>query len=396
MFTINEPLAYVALLMGVAGGLLALEKYTKWKIFKIVPPLVWMYIILMVLCTLGIFNDPGNVCANTYSSLKNNLLYAMVFVMLLKCDFKKIMKISGKIITIFLAGSFTIGVGFFIGYPLFGSIIGNGSSGAVSALYASWVGGSANMAGMQEALNVDSGTYACALALDTVWYSLWIAILLLSVRIAPKWNRATKANVSELSKIAEAANKEAANKEKRTTVADWMFLLGLSLAVSALSQWVGGAMSDGFAGIGLKAFGSGTCSILFVTVLGIICANTPLGKLPAAEELSGVYLYAVVALLASTASLTELISAPMWIIYGLFVIIVHICLMFILSKIFHWDLCMVSTASLANIGGSASAPIVASAFDPSYAGIGVLMGVLGEACGNFAGLGMNALLRLFN
>ena len=69
--------------------------------------------------------------------------------------------------------------------------------------------------------------------------------------------------------------------------------------------------------------------------------------------------------------------------------------MFLLSKLFKWDLCMVSTASLANIGGSASAPIVASAYDASYAGIGVLMGVLGAAVGNFAGLSMGAILSLF-
>lgn len=69
--------------------------------------------------------------------------------------------------------------------------------------------------------------------------------------------------------------------------------------------------------------------------------------------------------------------------------------MFILSKLFHWDLCMCSTASVACIGGTATAPIIATAYDTSYAGIGVLMGVLGGAVGNFMGLGMGALLRMF-
>ena len=101
---------------------------------------------------------------------------------------------------------------------------------------------------------------------------------------------------------------------------------------------------------------------LFVTVLGLVCAMTPLGKVPAVEELSSVYLYAVVSLLASTASVTDLLAAPMWVVYGFFILAVHVILMFFLSKLFHWDLCMVSTASLANIGGAASAPIVASAY----------------------------------
>lgn len=122
---------------------------------------------------------------------------------------------------------------------------------------------------------------------------------------------------------------------------------------------------------------------------------TPLGKLPAISELSTVYLYAVVSLLASTATLADLISAPMWVVYGLLILLIHIVLMFVLAKIFHWDLCMCSTASVACIGGSASAPIIATAYDGAFAGIGVLIGVLGAAVGNFLGLGMGALLQLF-
>ena len=134
---------------------------------------------------------------------------------------------------------------------------------------------------------------------------------------------------------------------------------------------------------------------VFVSVLGLVCAQTKLGKVPAVEELSSVYLYLVVSLLASKASLVDLVSAPMWIVAGLVILVIHVVIYFILSKLFHWDLCMVSTASLANIGGSASAPIVASAYNPAYAGIGVLMGVFGAAIGNFCGIAMAYILQLF-
>ena len=73
----------------------------------------------------------------------------------------------------------------------------------------------------------------------------------------------------------------------------------------------------------------------------------------------------------------------MWVLYGVLILVVHVALMFLLSKIFRWDLCMVSTASVANIGGSASAPIIACAYNDSFAGIGVIMGVLGAAIGMF-------------
>ncbi len=396
MFTITNGFTYIAFLMFLAGGLLALEKYTKWKVFNVVPPLVWIYVLNMIFCTMGLY--ASDVCSAVYSALKNNLLYAMIFVMLLRCDFRKLAKLGGRMIAIFLGCSLTLGLGFLVFYPILMGPLGGGEKtwAAVAALYASWVGGSANMAAMQDALPVDSGAYSCALALDTVCYSVWIALLLLAVRYANKWNKATKANTSGLDAIAAAANAEVEkDKARKATSGDWIFLIGLSLLVSAISQSVGAAMNAGLANVGLDMFDKGTCTTVFVTVLGLICAMTPLGKLPAVEEMSNIYLYAVVSLLASTASVTDLLSAPMWVVYGMLVLVLHVVVMFILSKIFHWDLCMVSTASLANIGGSASAPIVATAYDASFAGIGVLMGVLGAAIGNLLVLGMGAIIHMF-
>ena len=122
---------------------------------------------------------------------------------------------------------------------------------------------------------------------------------------------------------------------------------------------------------------------------------TRLGKLPARDELSNLYLYAVISLLASQASLTALVDAPIWIAYGFAVLLIHGALLFFLAKLFRWDLCLVSTASLANVGGTASAPIVATAYNPAFAGVGILMAVLGAAIANFCGVGMAAVLQLF-
>ena len=389
---ITNGFMYIAFLMCLAGILLALEKYTKWKIFNIVPPLVWIYVLNMIFCTMGLYHSKEVSAA--YKALKNNLLYAMIFVMLLRCDFRKLAKLGGRMVAIFLGCSLTLFVGFIVGYPIFKGSLGSDTWGAVAALYASWVGGSANMAAMQAALPVDAGAYSCALALDTVCYSVWIALLLLMVRYASKWNNAVKADTSKLQAVADAAAAEVAKEKKQAGGADWIFLIGLSLIVSAISQYVGASLNGALRDVGLAMFDKGSMTTLFVTVLGLVCAMTPLGKVPAVEELSSVYLYAVVSLLASTASVTDLLAAPMWVVYGFFILAVHVILMFFLSKLFHWDLCMVSTASLANIGGAASAPIVASAYDASYAGIGVLMGVLGAAVGNFAGMICGAILKM--
>ena len=393
---ITNGFTYIAFLMFVAGFLLFLQKNTKWKVFDYVPPLVWIYVLHMIFCTFGLYDMAET--KPVYNGLKNNLLYAMIFVMLLRCDFRKLAKLGPRMIAIFLGGSITLALGTIIGYPIFVNSMGGAEKtwAAVAALYASWVGGSANMAAMAAAFesSLDSGAYGAALALDTVCYSVWIALLLMAVKIAPKWNKICKADTSKLDEVANVANAQLSEK-KTASAGDWIFMIGLSLIVSAGGQKLGSIVDSGLCAIGLDMFGSSTCTTLVVTLFGLICALTPMGKLPAVEELSSVYLYTVVSLLASRASLTDLVSAPMWVVYGMFILLVHVITYFILSKLFKWDLCMVSTASLANIGGSASAPIVATAYDPNFAGIGVLMGIFGQAIGNFAGLAMGYLLKLF-
>lgn len=388
---ITNGFTYIAFLMFVAGALLFLQKHTKWKIFDLVPPLVWIYVLHMVFCTVGLY-DLAETKA-TYNSFKNNLLYAMIFVMLLRCDFRKLAKLGPRMIAIFLGCSLTLAIGTIAAYPLFVNSMGGGEKtwAAVAALYASWVGGSANMAAMEAAFSIDAGAYGAALALDTVCYSVWIALLLLAVKIAPKWDKTCKADTSKLNEVANVANAQLTEK-KAASYGDWIFLIGISLIVSVFGQQLGSLLDGGLCAIGLNMFGASTCTTLIVTLFGLICAVTPMGKLPAVEDLSSIYLYVVVSLLASRASLVDLVSAPMWIVYGFGILLIHVVLMFVMSKIFKWDLCMVSTASLANIGGPASAPIVATAYNPNFAGIGVLMGILGQAIGNLCGLGMGAIL----
>ena len=118
---ITNGFMYIAFLMCLAGILLALEKYTKWKIFNVVPPLVWIYVLNMIFCTLGLYHSKEVSAA--YKALKNNLLYAMIFVMLLRCDFRKLAKLGGRMVAIFLGCSLTLFVGFIVGYPIFNSFM---------------------------------------------------------------------------------------------------------------------------------------------------------------------------------------------------------------------------------------------------------------------------------
>ncbi|HLR20548.1 MAG TPA: DUF819 family protein [Tissierellaceae bacterium] len=383
---ITNGFTYIALLVFFSAMLVAVRKLTNWKIFEFVPPIVMVYLFNMLFATINLWDMEATSYA--FSATKNNLLYAMIFVMLLRCDFRKLAKLGGRMISIFMGGAISIIVGFILIFILFKGVLGAESWRGMAALAASWVGGSANMAAMQDALSVPEADFGAALIVDTVFYSIWLAIMLVLVPFKSKWNKIMKADTSKLEDVAAATTAEINKEDKDLDFSSLFTLLGLSLIISAITQNLGEVLAFGM-------IDSGTMTVLLVTIIGLIAALSPLGEMAGVEEMSNMYLYVVISLLASRAGLNEILDAPMWLIAGLFVLIIHIILMVVFSKLFRWDLCMVTTASVANIGGAASAPIVSSAYDRSYVGIGVLMGVLGSAVGNIMGLIAANIMRLF-
>lgn len=384
---ITNGFTYIAFLIFFAAMLVVVRDKTKWKVFDFVPPIVMVYLFFMLFSTINLWDMEAT--APAYSAVKNNLLYAMIFVMLLRCDFRKLAKLSGRMIAIFMGSAVSISIAFILVYPLFKGSLGVDSWRGLAALGASWIGGSGNMAAMQDALAVPPADFGAALIVDTVIYSVWLAFLLILTPFAARFNKVMKADTSKLEAVAAATSAEVNIEKKSLDFSSILTLLGLSLLVSALCQTIGPKIAFG------NIFTGGTMTVLLVTAVGLVAALSPLGKMAGIEEMSNVYLYVVIGLLASRAGLFDLLAAPMWLLAGILVMILHIVLMLVFSKIFKWDLTMITTASMASIGGAASAPIVSSAYDPSYAGIGVLMGVLGAAVGNVFGLLIANIMKIF-
>lgn len=188
-------------------------------------------------------------------------------------------------------------------------------------------------------------------------------MLLMAVPLEKVWNSIFNAQVVSLEET-EDARRAAEQSYKKVDGASLTILLGISLMASALSQVVGKGIASHISGPMGSVFNDSACTMLIVTLLGLVAALSPIGRITGAEALSTMYLYAVISLLASRAGLNELLDAPMWLIASMLVFAVHVVGMLFLSKLFHFDLCMVSTASLANIGGSASSPIIAAAYNP--------------------------------
>jgi len=380
---ITSGFTYIAFLIFFAGVMVMLEKKTQAKIFNVLPPVVLIYLITMLMCTVSLWDMKATKPA--YTVLKNNLLYAMIFLFLLRCDIRKVLKLGPRMLVGFFSATFTIMIGFIISYAIFHNYMDPGSWKALGALCGSWIGGSGNMIAIQAALDVKEGAMAYALVVDSIDYSIWVMFLLWAVSLAPKFNAWTGADTTALDAVSKRLEEaDAANKES-ISFASLIFLLGLGLLVSALGQDVGGVI-HGALKTALPMIDKATWIVLLVTVLGLLGAITPLAKLKGGPELSNLMLYSVIALLASRASLLELKDAPLWILAGFVILGIHGGLFLAIAKFAKLDMFTCGVASLANIGGTASAPILAGTYSGSLVPVGVLMALIGYAVGTPLGL----------
>ena len=385
---ITNGFTYIAVLIFLAAFLVWLQKYTKWKFFDYVPPIVLLYLVTMIMCTLNVWDLKATKPA--YSALKNNILYAMIFLMLLRCDIRKILKLGPKMLGGFFAASVSIGIGFIATYAILHGVLGAGSWKALGALCGSWMGGSGNMIAVQAALDIGEADMAYALVVDSIDYSIWVMFLLWAINLAPKFNKWVKADTTTLDEVSRKLEDDAKANDGKITFVNIIFLLGLSLVVSAFGQNIGTAI-NGVAPFLDKA----TWTVLLITLAGLVGAITPIGKMAGTSELSNVMLYSVVALLASRASFLELTDAPIWIIAGFMILAIHGIILVLLAKIFKLDMFKCGVASLANIGGSASAPILAGAYSGALVPVGVLMALMGYVIGTGGGLIVAHIMSLF-
>ncbi|MFI3249339.1 MAG: DUF819 family protein [Eubacteriales bacterium] len=386
---ITSGFTYFAVLVALAATLVGLEKTTGSKLFKFAPPIVLMYLLCMVLCTMNLWDLAETSAA--YGNTRNNILYGMIFLMMIRCDVRKIVKLGPKMIGGFLAASLSIGLGFIITYALFSSALGADAWKALAALCGSWMGGSGNMMAIQAALDISEGDMVYALVIDSIDYSIWVMFLLWVINFAPQFNKWSKADTSVLDEVCARLEAESADEKASPITFESLFaLFGMALLASALCQNVGTYL-QATVGIMDKA----TWIVVVITVLGLGCAVTPIGKIAGASELSSMFLYTVVGLLASRATLAELSDAPLWIAAGFVILAIHAGIMIVLAKIFKLDMFTCGVASLANIGGTASAPILAGSYSPALVPVGVLMALIGYVVGTGGGLLVANIMKMF-
>ena len=360
---------------------------TAKRIFRFAPPVVLIYLGMMFLCTVHFWDLDST--KNVYVQLKNPLLYAMLFIMLLRCDMKIIIKLGPRMLLGFLAATLSIGLGFVISYALFQALLGNEAWKSLGALCGSWMGGGGNMLAIQAALQVDEGSMAYALVMDSICGTVYIMFLLWTIGRADHFNRWTKADTRLIDSVGHSLRQAAAENEKKFTWQNLLILLGCGFLISALSEHVGA-----FINRYISFLDQTTWTVLVVTLLGILFAMTPLGRLKGTEEVSNVMLYIVIAMLASRADLSAIGNAPAWLLCGLVILAIHIIIMIAIAKLCRMDLFTCCVASLANIGGTATAPVLAGAYSNYLVPVGIIMALLGYVVGTGGGLFVARLMSL--
>ena len=389
---IKDGFMYLATLIFIAAVLVNLPKIIKGKkaevFFNFAPPIVLIYLGMMLLCTFKLWDLSSTT--EIYQSVKNPILYAMLFIMLLRCDLKKIARLGPKMLIGFFAASVSIGLGFFISYAIFHNLLGEGAWKALGALCGSWMGGSGNMLAIQAALDVDEATMAYTLVMDSFCVTFYVPFLLWAIGRHEKFNKWTKADTSVIDGVGAALEAEAKANTKPLVWQNIILLVGSGFLASAVSVKLGPMVH-----MVLPVFDASTWTVLIITAAGVLLAMTPFGKLKGTEEVSNTMLYIVVALIASRADLTAVGNAHIWILSGFVILIVHGVILVALAKILRMDLFTCCVASLANIGGTATAPVLAGTYSNALVPVGIIMALLGYVIGTGGGLIVAQLMSIF-
>lgn len=370
---ISSPLVYLFTLAFIATFFNLVEKKFKLKFFKYFPAVVLIYAFSMFLASFGVF-EKNDAIDSIYSLTKTNLLPAMLFLMLLQVDFSHFFKLGRSLLISYILAVLSLACAFIIVSLLFE--FNHESASAFGALAGSWMGGTANMIAVGSALGVSQEAYGYALIVDSFNYTIWVMFLLFLVPFAHKFNSFIGAQESEaiMSQIGCACSMGAKK---------YWLLIVLGLIVSLVSQL--------FAE-NILFLNRTTTIVLLSTIFGVLGSFTKLKEINGSSEVATTMLYILIALIGSQAVFESFTQVGVYVFAGFSILAIHAVLMVAGAKIFKLDLFSIAVASLSNIGGVASAPILAATYNKALVGVGVLMAIMGYLIGTFGGLAVGNIL----
>ena len=380
----NQLFALLASVLALVFYLSTLD-YLK-GFFKFLPPVIWAYFLPMLLTAGGVTPLKSEV----YDWMGSFLLPFSLFLLMLTVDLPAILKLGRKAITMMLAGTLGIVIGGPIAFLVFKSFLPPDAWKGFATLSGSWIGGTANLVAMKESVGAPDSIVGPIIVVDTVVGYGWMGILIFLSTFQEKFDKWVGADNSAIEQ-ANARLQEMDTTRRPILLNDLVYMLGLGLGATVLSIAAGNMLPT----LGNPTIISHTTwSILIVVTIGLSLSFTPLQKLEqaGASKLGFLALFLLLTSIGAQADLRALLEVPLYLAAGVVWITIHITILLIVAKVIKAPLFFVATGSMANIGGAASAPIVASVYHPAMAPVGLLMGVSGYFLGIYAAIGCAWLL----
>ncbi len=400
--------------LGVLLAILALVFWTSahahpWlkAFYRYVPALLLCYFIPGLLNTFGVISHEGS---NLYPVARDYLLPTALILLTLSSDIGGILRLGPKAIIMFLVGTVSVVIGGPIALWLMGlldpTLVSQGAGPeaiwrGMTTMAGSWIGGGANQAAMKEVFEVGPDTFAKFIAVDVIVANLWLAVLLWLAGRAKQIDARTRADTRALDALRRRIEGFHAEHRREASMADLMLIVAIGFGLTGLSHALAGVIAPWLAtqAPGLARF-SLTSHFFWVVVLattfGLLLSFTRARKLEGAgaSRLGSVCLYVLVATIGMHMDLRSVFSDPGLFALGGIWILIHGTAMLLVAWMIRAPVFYMAVGSQANIGGAASAPVVASAFNPVLAPVGVLLAVLGYSLGTYAAWICGQLLRV--
>lgn len=385
---IHDSLGLIMVLLGIPAIIFYLEKHQSvGKLFKVVPGLVFAYFIPTALTNLDII--PAH--APLYKQIKLMILPAALFLLTISVDLKSVVRLGPKSILVFLSGTLGVVIGGPLSLWLFQDKLPPEIWKGMSALAGSWIGGGANFLAVGEAVGASSTMIGMMVVVDVAVASLWTGSLMYFAGRYKDIDKKLGADNSAVENIIDKVSHFQKQHSRVGTTADYMVLLAVTFA----AVWVATQLSGVLPEIG-DIVSKNTWKVVLVTTFALVLSFTPARKLEGvgASKFGTVFLYMLIGVIGASADLREMAKYPWLFAMGAVWILVHIIIINITMKLTKAPLFFMAVGSQANIGAAASAPVVASAFHPALATVGVLLGVLGYVVGTYAALLCASLLQM--
>ncbi len=392
-----------AVILGMLALILGFVFYTEsserpfWKKFyTYVPGLLLCYFLPSLLNT---FNVVDSEQSRLYFVSSRYLLPTCLVLLTLSVDLGAIMRLGYKAVIMFFTGTF----GIMVGGPLALMIVGTvspetvGGSGpdavwrGLTTVAGSWIGGGANQTAMKEVFEVGDTLFSQMIAVDVIWANVWMAILLFLAGRAAVLDERMGADTTALEDLRQRVEAFREKHSRVLTLTDLMLILAVGFGVTGFAHLAGMYIAESIA-VNAPALERMSLTstffwlVVIATTIGIGLSFTKAKNLEGAgaSRVGTAMLYVLVASIGMGMDVMAVFTNPGLFAIGGIWIAFHASLMLIMARVLRVPTFYMAVASQANVGGAASAPVVAAAFHPSLAPVGVLLAVLGYGIGTYA------------